>query len=600
MKRETMTKQKETIRTNFFKKIEFYDGETIDDNYVLLGNSEKYIFNVGGLSLIESLDFLFNDNKENEIGFFFRIDYDLNMIFANSDFEKDEKLICDFFDGEQIKIGGYNLTYYRHKILIMRKGKKRKNFYDVSNFLQTSFLKTLDKFEIEISKKDLEFIEKFKDKRSGFTYDEIQQIIEYNKKECKYGIDLVKRIYDLLPNDLKTTKLYGSSSIAHKFLKNYEMEKVNFFFLDILNSKPFENAYFGGRMEALKIGKFDKCYKYDINSAYPTTINELREVRSVEINNKFDIKKDKIVSTNLYFIEFEINDYNSIGLLPFRLKSGYLIFPKKVKNYFYGVEIIEALKFPNTTIKIKQEIKIGLGLELFNNQIKELYDLRLKLKKKNDLRQYIYKILINSIYGKFAQQTGRKTFLNFYYAGLITASTRAKLLNAVRGYENEIIFFATDGILSKKKLPNVLINQKLGGWDFERYISAYVVQSGVYQLIDHDGVKHYAERGFRADFPKLLRDVKNTGKHVLKSSVFIGNKWFSKNKNAFAGSRCKFKTVEREINIHNQFKRNFPKINLRAENSSLILDNKNIKELNELLPIENFEFEDFEILNKLD
>jgi hypothetical protein len=593
-------KLRETNRQKFFNKIEFFDGETIEDKYFLLGNSKDYIINIEGLSLKECLDFIYKSSTPGEVGYFFRIDYDLNMFFHSVNFSEYEDKIIDFFNGEETELEGYKLRYFRHKILIMQKGKKKKNFYDVSNFLQTSFLKTLEKFEIKTDKSNLEFITDYKKKRSEFSAVDFNNIIEYNKQECILGIELVKKIYDLLPLELRTTRLYGSSSIAHKFLENFQTDKINFFYKDILNSTPFENAYFGGRMEALKIGKFGRCYKYDINSAYPTTINELREVKNIEINDNFNIKRNKIIPTNLYFIDFQINNYNSIGLLPFRLKSGYLIFPKKVKNYFYGVEILEALKFPDTEIKIYQEIKITLGETIFNNEIEKLYKLRLKLKENKDVKQYIFKILINSLYGKFAQQTGKQTFLNFYYAGLITANTRAKLLNAVLGNENNIIFFATDGILSKKKLPGLKINKKLGGWDFQQYKGAYVVQSGVYELTTFSNKKEYAERGFRADFPILLKDIKETGKHILNSNVFIGNKWYSKNKQAFKGYRCKFKQVKREINILNQFKRKFAELNLKTENDSFILDNSDIKELNNFLPIENFDFEDFELLKSID
>jgi hypothetical protein len=41
-------------------------------------------------------------------------------------------------------------------------------------------------------------------------------------------------------------------------------------------------------------------------------------------------------------------------------------------------------------------------------------------------------------------------------------------------------------------------------------------------------------------------------------------------------------------------------MNLKTENDSFILDNSDIKELNNFLPIENFDFEDFELLKSID
>lgn len=591
------------VKDKNIEDIEFFDGETIDNKYFQLGNSKDYVININGLSLKECLDFLFNNAPQKANSYFFRIDYDLNMFFNNENFEEMETDIVEFFEGEEKNFYGYDIQYFRHKMLFMRKGRMKKTFYDVSNFLHTSFIKTLELFEVFIKSDDEKFLKEYKLKRSDFNSDDIKNIIEYNKLECELGIRLCKKIFQILPNDLKTTRLYGSSALSHKFLKDREIEKLNWFFEDRLNSKPFESAYFGGRMETFKLGKFGKCYKYDINSAYPNVIKDLRVIEGVEINHNFDIFENDIIETNLYYCEMEIFDFKLIGLLPFRLKSGYLIFPNKVKGYYYGCEIIQALEH-NFSIKLEviQEIQISLGKKIFEkdngiNEIQDLYDKRLKLKKKKDLRNMVYKILLNSIYGKFAQQSGKHQFLNFYYAGYITSKTRSVLLDAVKENIEDIIFFATDGILTKKKLNKLVIGEKLGQWDFEEYKSAYVVQSGVYELTTYDNKKTYAERGFRANFEELLKSIKKNGIYEMESNVFIGNKYFSKNYKAYAGNRCKFVKVKRVISIYNQFKRVYDEINLTRSNDSVLLSLDQVNYINSLLPVQNFDFEDFEMYN---
>ena len=71
-----------------------------------------------------------------------------------------------------------------------------------------------------------------------------------------------------------------------------------------------------------------------------------------------------------------------------RLKSGYIVFPKEVKGWYYGTEIIQVKKYcklyPFIELKILEEIKIELGEKILDNDIQKFYKTRLALKKKKD------------------------------------------------------------------------------------------------------------------------------------------------------------------------------------------------------------------------
>lgn len=560
--------------------IEFFDGETIDNKYVLLGNSKEYIIDKKGLKLESCLDFLYE--KGESINYFFRVSYDLNMFFAREELNEN---IIKLFNSEVVILGNYELLYFTDKILIIKniQENKTKKFFDVSNFFNTSFIKTLEILKIPISDKEQKFLSKYKSLRSGFRIDDLKNITEYNKLECVLGLRIVNAIYDLIPPDLQTLSLYGPSSITNKFLSNNEVHKKNNFF-NLLDTSKFLLTYFGGRMESLKIGTFKNVYKYDINSAYPSIIKDLKEI--IGISEKRYINQI-IKDDNIYFISLNIKDMNLIGLLPIRLKSGYIVFPKEVTGWYYGCEIKSILNYKkqySIDLKIKKFLDITFGEKVFNKkQIENLFFKRNIFKKKNDLRNYVYKILLNSIYGKFAQQVGKAKYQNLFFAGYITAKTRSLLLDAVIDNPYDVIFFATDGILTKSKL-NVKVGNKLGEWEEIKIKEAKVLLSGVYKCTDFNNKNYLGERGFNFDFDSVFSEIIKTGKAKIIQNIFIGNKYYFKNKKAFNNYRCKFKEITKELNPNNQIKRFYPiKINLKNENNSFIFTPDNIKEINNIL-----------------
>lgn len=572
--------------------IHFFDGETINNKYFLLANENNYIIDIKGLSLKKCLDFLFKEGKQNN--YFFRIEYDINMMFSKEKY--DEKLKA-FFNSEQTEFYNYKVTYFKNKILIIQKGNTLKKFFDVSNFFQKSFLKTLDILKIKMNAEDLKFLEKYKSLRASFNKKDLQNIIKYCLIENKYGLEIVKKIYELIPEEYKTLSLYGSSSLTNKFLSVHKIDST-FNFFGVYNNENFEAAYFGGRMEALKIGTFNKCYKYDINSAYPSMIKDLKEIIDYKTRK---YKNTEIIETNLYYINVFINDNDIIGLLPQRLKSGYLIFPQDVTGWYYGFEVQQVVNYSkkyDVYYKITKEINIKLGSKVFNeNQIENIYKLRQEYKKAGDLKQYIFKILLNGIYGKLCQRVGKAKFQNFYYAGLITSFCRAQLLKAVIENPYDVIFFATDGILTLKKIKGLKENADLGNWDYVEIKKAIVLLSGVYKLIDKENKIYLGERGFNFNFDEVFKEILKNETAKITSNIFIGNKYYDKNKKAFNGYRCKFKQIEKIINPKNQIKRiyDLTSLNLRKNYTSLLLTTEFINKLNETISENIFDMENEEL-----
>jgi len=220
--------------------------------------------------------------------------------------------------------------------------------------------------------------------------------------------------------------------------------------------------------------------------------------------------------------------------------------------------------------------------------VPNLYRERQKLKAAGNAAEYILKIGLNSLYGKFAQSVGSRRFRNICYAGYITSRTRAALYNALagtRGGLQNVIGFATDGIFTTAPL-DLPISKKLGGWSLERYRHSVFLMAGVYKLwncrhtdinrcefrplgsskendprkyCDDDNSKD-ANRGFgRLDWGKVLAGLNSNGRVQIEFNVFVTHKLAMAQYKAYGPYVCQFIKAysDKILNPYNQDKRDY-------------------------------------------
>jgi hypothetical protein len=135
--------------------------------------------------------------------------------------------------------------------------------------------------------------------------------------------------------------------------------------------------------------------------------------------------------------------------------------------------------------------------------VRELFDYRAALVKidANDVRAIVIKLMLNSIYGKFAQGVGNPgsppRFASPWMAAAITAGTRRKVLKAALTAPKAVVSFMTDGIVAEKILPIATSApgvKELGEWEAAKVHESggVFVQSGFYYLTEPK------TRGFKA------------------------------------------------------------------------------------------------------
>jgi hypothetical protein len=109
--------------------------------------------------------------------------------------------------------------------------------------------------------------------------------------------------------------------------------------------------------------------------------------------------------------------------------------------------------------------------------VEPLYDLRRQLGP--DTRGQPLKFALNSLYGKLAQRSGRGPYHDPVSAGLITAATRGRLIEALAQDPEAVFMLATDAVYSMRPLP-LDIGDGLGQWEATVWPDLFVVQPGVY------------------------------------------------------------------------------------------------------------------------
>jgi len=236
------------------------------------------------------------------------------------------------------------------------------------------------------------------------------KMIKYCERDCEIIYKALLEIFTFVGN-VKIT--IGSLTLD---LYRRKFQPFNIDFNEDICSEFF-NSYYGGRVEAFKIGKTNSL-KYDVNSMYSYVM-----ANCIFPNPKF-LKQSKDISYSHFMFllknyegcaELSITHLDSyFGFLPFKYDSQ-LLFPNgNFKAFWNFNELRFALK--NKILKINKIHKIYYSTINMKSPFKEfvnvLYDI--KVNATNDLKREQTKLFLNNLYGKFAQREKfRHTYSEF-------------------------------------------------------------------------------------------------------------------------------------------------------------------------------------------
>jgi len=191
------------------------------------------------------------------------------------------------------------------------------------------------------------------------------------------------------------------NAFRHRFMK----DKIYIHnFEEVL--KLERNCYKGGRCEAFFIGipKEEEFFYLDVNSMYP----------SVMIKEKFPVKLVHYErNCSLLFLKEKVKDY--LVCAHVRVKIDSPAFPVKVKEKtFYPVGEFDCfLSTPEILFALRRgeilkvySLALYEGKEIFTDYVQYFYSRRMEAKERGDkTQQYFFKLMLNSLYGKFGQKS---------------------------------------------------------------------------------------------------------------------------------------------------------------------------------------------------
>lgn len=429
------------------------------------------------------------------------------------------------------------------------------SFYDIAQFYGTSLdnasLYYLGKTKIEMPTKTF---------TKQFVNDHFNDIASYCINDAKLTCELANYFIDMLINEFEVypQKLYSTGYISGihfsrvcevidvNRLWNYHRECLEYAF----------NSYAGGKFETYKRG-FGNFYQYDINSAYPYEIANLKTIKGAKIVKR----TTHDVTADYAFIKCNLTIGNDYSPIPLKVENvnrypcGY--FTKTITKNEY-----EYLNQRGDSIEIIDGYYIYCKDEYpYKTEINRLFELKRQYKYNDKLRYMLVKILLNSFYGKFIQITpkyrnGEIIFdagylFNPIYASVITANTRLKLSRMCDNFDS-IVSVHTDSVISSKELA-IPLSDKLGEWNLEANGYGVSVGCGVYQV----GNKvHY--RGYKRIDSLIDLIMNNRNKIKIPVNQTLVLSWrLIVFRNAENDMINRFVNEDKILNLHFDSKRNW-------------------------------------------
>lgn len=413
--------------------------------------------------------------------------------------------ILSILDQEgEVLYNGIKIRYIPKKCLILAHKKRHKTvrIYDAMQFYISSLDEASETY-INTSKK---YTGIYQDKKfpNQIDKDEMNLIVEYCKLDCQ----LTSQLMDLWVNKFHDSfkfypkQYYSVGAIAVTYVKT----QIND--MPVFKKAPFEvqelayQSYFGGHFEIYSRGKHEKIFHYDINSAYPDAMVNMPDFLNgtwIEIKSLAEYLKYKN-NVGFYKIHTIVKEERIAPFL-FRDAENLIRCPSgEFITHITSMELSIALDHYDLEIKFIQGycfIPTKHQNNQFGELVKAMYQTRLE--QTDPLQKTVYKYLINSLYGKFAQSRPKpRGLFSPICCSYITGYCRAKLLEAIKDNKKDIVMLATDGIFSKKSLPVDTSGKKiLGHWEADYHPLFFLVMAGIYSYNTRENsVMESKSRGF--------------------------------------------------------------------------------------------------------
>lgn len=372
------------------------------------------------------------------------------------------------------------------------------DLWDVFRYFQSAFLKAADAV---MTDEERAKIEAGKARRGQDAPADVEQEIQYSLAEMKVLSRLMKIVEDQVRGlELHPSSWYGPGSVATLALKKQGVgdsyRPDDDFPPELIEAA--RRAFVGGRFETTGHGRLPFLMQYDIKSAYPHAISKLPCLMHTEWEH---VSAPTHIDPNgLYRLRWANHGQplaGGWGPWPSRVQPGKVVdtdtefkfdmlpmWPWSGEAWVWGHEYAAGLRLlehsPHATVQALEGWLPATRCECRPFAwVPDWYQMRRQMILEGDPRQQWIKLILNSLYGKMAQQVGRPQWHSWLWAGLITSHTRAQLLDAMAQDPEAVVMTATDAIYTRQGM-DLEHGDELGQWESQALEDLLIVQSGFF------------------------------------------------------------------------------------------------------------------------
>jgi len=525
-----------------------FDFETVQGQAVLCCFSDGTVLKHPTLD--QMLSKLTRHNRKRRY-FAWNIQFDCDAFLKELPLE----LIGDLVDAKPIQYKEYELNYLNKVNLKIKKGKKVIKVWDIAQFYMWHSLDSMAKQYLSKDdyKIDTEVVEKFKTTENNITYftkhqDEIVEYCLNDARITKLLTDRFEHVCDVEGYDFQSP--FSLGNLGMKYFAPYltYVNGDNTYQIPRISGKRksknasflanFESVYEliarGGWNDVFKRGKFYDVYDYDIVSAYPSIMKTIPYWDGEWINT---LNEEEVLAADYGLVQCKIKNlsipdfpsiyyYNNISFYdqkPMKWKNHSMIHCEVNKRWYPCALTLDHYKYLKSKADVHFEGAIILepnpsyiGFFPLKKPTEELFK-RKKEAEKPSIEREIAKKLMNSTSGKFKQKKHTKYTWWIYphVYSKITRTVKETVLDLIEQNNawKDVISVSTDGAVFNRKLSNVDLSGKLGGWECEEFENFVQVGNGIYYSYNEE------ENGKVKDYNQKIRGFNLEGKVNLKEAL---------------------------------------------------------------------------------
>lgn len=491
-------------------------GEDHEHRYVIFANSEgDSIVDPNGVGTVEIFELLLRTGAKfpGAVHVIFAGNYDANMWLKPALSRSGARRLAQSGKCSLLADNGvrYNIEYHpRHLFRVSEavfdpsKGpggsytsKRSMTVWDIFGSYQQSFVKACHGRLPPKDLAEIDDIEDMKGRRSGFTLDDIPEMLVY----CRRELTALAKLASIDAEDSEAAGIVGqrrwdgagakANILLNKHnVKRHKVETTEGMLM------PVRTAYAGGRIETYRFGEYDgPVFTVDIRSAYPWAATLLPSLTGGKWSDAVP-NIQNLSEFSLIHLRYMAGRLDTLHPFHWRSPKAGISYPPTTEGWYWYPEVRAAIDCGVEGIELLEAIDFEPGTdERPFEWIPEAFHIRRLLESQQKGRGQPLKLALNSLYGKLAQQLGARdgkppTWHQLEWAGWITSRCRAEMFSLAYPRRDQLVSIETDG-LSFTGSPDsgilARVGTSLGDYEVVEYRGGVWVQSGIYWLNDMDG-----------------------------------------------------------------------------------------------------------------